>query len=98
MRLFGFVFFIFILSLSANSQVKENINLYGTVTDASSGQPLAGASISITDARMGGIADSSGNYFFRNIPSGHHLIEISHTGYTTVVDHIDAVTTLQKNI
>ncbi len=97
MRLFGFVVTLVFLTLSVKSQVKENINLYGTITDASTGLALAGASISITDARMGGIADSSGNYFFRNIPSGHHLIEISHTGYTTVVDHIDALSSLQKN-
>src|SRR5687768_14849175 len=45
------------------------ITLYGTITDSVSGQPLAGASIYITEARVGDIADANGHYHLSNIPA-----------------------------
>ena len=69
------------------------IALYGKVIDAKSKEPLAGSSLFLSDLRVGVIADINGNYFFNNIPVGHHLVEISHIGYTSEVEHID----IEKN-
>jgi iron complex outermembrane receptor protein len=63
--------------------------LSGRVTDAKTGTPLAGASIVLSDSKVGTSTDTSGNFIFRNIPKGHALVEISYTGYKTQVAHID---------
>src|SRR5215218_5927313 len=59
-----------------------SIRLSGIVTDSLTGQPLAGSSIYLAETRLGAIADNKGHYQLPNIPAGHHLIEVSHTGYT----------------
>src|SRR5215204_7531107 len=84
---------------SANRVPRERVltGLAGTVTDAVNGQPLPGASITFTDARIGAMAGKEGVYAIRNIPPGHHLVEVSHMGYTTIVEHVDLDSNLQKN-
>jgi iron complex outermembrane recepter protein len=73
------------------------VAFFGTVTDATSGQPLAGASVYLSDAKIGAIADTAGKFKLANVPSGHHLIEVSFTGYNTIVEHIDIETDTEKN-
>ncbi|HUQ96770.1 MAG TPA: TonB-dependent receptor [Chitinophagaceae bacterium] len=73
------------------------IRLYGTITDSLTGQPLAGTSITVAEARIGAIADARGQYQLQNMPSGHHLVEISHTGYATLVSHLDITGDEQLN-
>ena len=68
----------------------------GKVIDAKTSEPLPGASIFISDLKLGGIADASGKFSFYQIPTGHHLVEISHTGYTSVVEHIDIVDNAER--
>lgn len=67
------------------------IGLSGIITDSVSGKPLSGASIYLAEARIGDIAGARGHYQLNNVPAGHHLIEVSHTGYTTFVSHLDIV-------
>lgn len=71
--------------------------LSGKITDSKTGLPLPGASIYLADARIGTIADANGLYRFKNVPQGHHLVEVSHLGYTTVVEHIDLLKDLEKD-
>ena len=61
----------------------------GSISDAVGGQPLAGVSIYFADIKMGVTTNVRGEYLIRNIPEGHHLIEISHIGYNTIVEDID---------
>lgn len=74
---------------SANNRARVFITISGRITDASSGAPLPGASVYLTEARIGAVANNEGVYTIRNVPAGHHLIEVSHTGYSTIVKHID---------
>ncbi len=74
-----------------------NINFSGKITDAKTGEPLPGASISVSDLKLGTFADETGKYNFTEIPAGHHLIEISHTGYTSIIEHIDLDKNLEKD-
>ena len=73
------------------------LNLSGRITDSLTGQPLPGASIYFPEARIGAIANKDGVYQLRNVPAGHHLVEVSHTGYNTIVEHIDIVGNRQVN-
>jgi iron complex outermembrane recepter protein len=76
---------------------RSAIGISGVVVDGVTGQPLPGANISFTDARIYASAKSEGRYLIRNIPAGHHLVEVSHAGYTTVVEHIDIDADTVKN-
>jgi iron complex outermembrane receptor protein len=73
------------------------IHLSGVVTDSLTGQPLPGTSLYVTEARIGAIANAQGRYQLTNIPAGHHLIEVSHTGYNTYVAHLDIIANRELN-
>jgi iron complex outermembrane receptor protein len=63
-------------------------NFSGKITDAKTGKPLTSCTIYITDVKIGTASDNEGNYILKNIPEGNHLIEVSHIGYTTVVENV----------
>ncbi|MBD0276637.1 MAG: TonB-dependent receptor [Flavisolibacter sp.] len=92
--LFGLLLFIQFL---ASAQKNPGISLTGIITDTKTGQPLPGASVVISDAKVGTAADAAGRYHLKNIPAGHHLIEISSTGYTNAVVHVDMNTDKELN-
>lgn len=95
-KLLLFVGSIFIL-FTANSQSSKSITLSGKITDAETGSPLGGASIYVADARIGASSDEQGGYNFKNVPAGHHIIEVSFSGYTTAIVHIDLVQNTTKD-
>lgn len=71
------------------SQAKIRGELTGKVTDINTGEVLPGASVMIAESRLGTITNKEGTFTFKNIPLGHAIIEVSHAGYETIVDHID---------
>ncbi|MFT4533284.1 MAG: TonB-linked SusC/RagA family outer membrane protein [Saprospiraceae bacterium] len=54
----------------------------GTITDASNGEALVGATIALEDASNGTITDLNGKYTF-NVTSSITTLVISYTGYTS---------------
>jgi iron complex outermembrane receptor protein len=88
--------FVFI-SVSAFSKTagsknkKEVIGLISSLTGTvmADGKPLAGATISIPDLRIGTATDANGKFTINNIPKGSYLIEISYVGYATFSQKID---------
>jgi iron complex outermembrane receptor protein len=76
---------------------QQKLMLSGKVTDAGTGKPLAGASIYITDMKIGTVADAEGKYILRNVPPGHHVIEVSFTGYGSLAEHFDMTGDTEKN-
>jgi iron complex outermembrane recepter protein len=91
-------FFIILFSYALNAQVKTYPRLSGKITDAKTNKPLAGASVIIEDARLGTVTDSAGYFLFRNVPAGHHLIEVSYSGYSSVLEHLDITSDKELNI
>lgn len=89
------LFYVFILLNNAWCQNRFSIS--GRITDLKTGQPLYGASVSITDDKLGAATDSAGNYVLQNVSSGHHILEISFTGYANITEHIELVSNLQKD-
>ncbi|MGZ3975793.1 MAG: TonB-dependent receptor plug domain-containing protein, partial [Flavisolibacter sp.] len=71
------------------AQQKNRTKLLGRVTDTKTGAPLVGASVILSESKVGTFADTSGNYNLNNVPLGHTLIEISSAGYKSLVDHVD---------
>ena len=86
--LFLTIFITGFLSKPAKAQKRSaRYSISGKVTDAS-GNPLAGASAFIPDLGIGSIADSSGNYSIKGIPSGTYLLEIKFIGYKSILQNI----------
>lgn len=72
-------------------------SLSGRITDAKTGEALAGASVYFIDDKIGTVADADGKYMLTNIPFGHHVVEVSHTGYSNLVEHIEMAADMQKD-
>ena len=85
--------FLFTIAMSALlfcwGQEKNRTQLSGKVTDSKTGEPLAGANIILSDSRTGTTTDSAGHYWLKNIPLGHTIIEVSYSGYKTLMEHLD---------
>ena len=56
-------------------------NISGIVSDATSGEPISGASVTIEDLDRGTTTDSTGAYRFENVPGGPHKMTASAVGY-----------------
>ncbi len=75
----------------------ESFSITGKISNLKNGESLIAASIYIQDAKIGATTDINGNFEIKNIPSGHHLIEISYTGFTSIVEHIDLYQNQEMN-
>jgi iron complex outermembrane recepter protein len=73
------------------------VTLTGKVTDIKTGEILPGTSIYFIDDKIGAIADAAGRYVLNNIPDGHHVVEISHAGYSTLVEHLELNSNTEKD-
>ena len=56
----------------------------GTIKDASTNDPLAGAVVVVEDLDVGGTTDEEGDYFFINIPPGEHTVSVFIIGYEKI--------------
>ncbi len=90
------VLFLF-LSGHANNGVIVKVSMSGKVIDAKTGESLPGATIFISDDKIGTVADGEGKYTLNNIPAGHHVVEVSHLGYSTIVQHVEITNNTERN-
>ena len=102
MKFYCLMLFIFCGILATAQQKslssrKINVSLSGIITDAKTGEALMGASVFFQDEKIGTIAGADGKYNLRNVPAGHHLIEVSFTGYGSIVEHLDLVDDTKKD-
>ena len=70
-----------ILILSLTSILFAQMTVSGTVTDASTGNALAGANVVVEGTDLGAAADADGGYTLSNVPNGATLTA-SMIGYT----------------
>jgi iron complex outermembrane recepter protein len=89
MKQFLLLIILITSTLFSFGQLKQRGQLSGKITDVKNAAPLAGASVTVSDSRIGTSTDSVGNYFLSNLPLGHTTVEISFFGYKTLVEHID---------
>ena len=69
--------------------VRGSSKITGTITDKATGLPIAGASISIPDLRIGGISDKYGRYVLKQLPRGEYFVQVTAIGYAGVTKVID---------
>ncbi|HET9745770.1 MAG TPA: TonB-dependent receptor [Chitinophagaceae bacterium] len=83
-----------------NNQLKNGvtqISVSGRITDATTGEPLPGSNVLFPDLKLGTSADNLGKFLFANVPAGHYLIEVSHVGYASIIEHIDIDKSTEKD-
>ncbi|HMH34883.1 MAG TPA: TonB-dependent receptor [Puia sp.] len=92
-----FLFFLVPLSHSLAAQgpnAKEEKNnpvtgsLSGKITEKGKDNGIPGATVYISDLKLGVIADSTGHYAFRSLPSGTYLIEVHSVGFKILTKNI----------
>lgn len=71
------------------------VSLYGKITEALSGQPIAGATINLPDVKKGAISNAEGEYMIRNLAAGNYWIEISSVGYQSISERITLMADLR---
>ena len=54
----------------------------GTVTDAQSGQPIAGAQVAVRGTGIGTLTNNDGRYVLTNVPAGRVEIRVEYIGYS----------------
>lgn len=86
-----------LLDLTAAFSQPQKATITGKVTDAVTGEPLVGASVYFSDLRTGAASAADGVYLISNISTGRYLVEVSHLGYTSVIETIDLSGNVQKN-
>ncbi len=86
-----YTFLLVISSITASIASRGVINdITGTVTDAKTNQPIAGATVSIPQLRINIITNADGKFTFTAVPSqGKYDVEIKFIGYTSVVKTVD---------
>lgn len=62
--------------------------LSGTVKDAVTQAPLAGATVYIPDLKLSTVTDKEGSYIFRTLPAGSITIQVSFIGYRSKVEAV----------
>jgi iron complex outermembrane recepter protein len=90
-------FSVNIYAQSADMNAGTVQSFSGKVTDSKTGEPLAGASIYFADLKTGAVSNNEGIFAFSSIAQGKHLVEVSHLGYTSIIETIDLTTTKQKD-
>lgn len=83
-----------ILAASVPTPVSAQVSgptgtLTGTVSNASNGQPIAGATVAVNGASA--VTNASGVYTIANAPAGTRTVTTSATGFTTRTDTVNVV-------
>ena len=78
--LFSLMFIIMSVSMVFAGTVGK---IAGTVIDAETGDPLAGANVLVVGSSMGAAADLNGNYTILQVPPGIYDVQVSVIGYAS---------------
>lgn len=95
--IFALITILFSATVYAAKANPVNGTFSGKITDAKTGAAIEAATIYITDIKSGTASDAAGKFVIKNIPPGKHLVEISHIGYTSIIETIDINTDINKD-
>lgn len=79
--------FIIMALTAVSASVYAQGTLNGTITDASTGEPIPFANVTIEEngnVVTGGMTDFDGNYSIKPIPAGKYSVSASYVGYATL--------------
>lgn len=79
---------LLLLQLVAGAQTNQYL-ISGKITDANSGQPLAGASILLENTFRGTASGADGSFSLAQLPAGTYQLRVQYLGYETQSLRID---------
>lgn len=91
MKYLFFVLFLLHLLLQRGllpASAEERNSISGSIRDAATQNPLAGATVFFPDLHVGATADDSGRYEIRNLPKGKFVLEVRYLGYATITENV----------
>lgn len=99
MRNLIFLSFLFLLLSGMNGygQAPSSIQLRGVVLNAATKEPLAGATLTFSDLQRSVLTNEKGFYVINEVGVGHHIVEVTYTGYATQVIHLEMTQSQEKN-
>ena len=68
-------------AFAQSSEAPPAHSVYGVVTDAETGAPLAGAGVVLVDLGIGAITDRQGHFVIENVPAGTHTARAGASTY-----------------
>ena len=74
---------VLVVGLFFVGEASAQATVSGRVTDAATGDPLAGANVVVEGTALGDAADASGSYSISNVPSGAQTVTASMIGYAS---------------
>ena len=77
----GLRYFLTIIIFSMCATILNAQNIKGKVTDAITGEPLIGATVSLKETKFSTIVNLDGSYSFKNVPAGKYDVKVKHSGY-----------------
>ena len=78
-----FLFSLFLASCSNDNEYEVFTSVYGLVTDASNGEPIAGASVQLSPGGATKITGSDGYFEFSDITPMQYTVTVQKEGYST---------------
>ena len=69
-----------LLMMNSVSGMAQSIR--GVVTEATTGEPVIGATVFVKELKKGSITNMDGEYSFSDLPPGRYTIEASYVGFT----------------
>lgn len=79
--------YLMVAAVMAVTSLLQAQKLTGTIKDAISAEPLAGANVILDDSVAFAVTNPSGQYFFETVPPGRHTLTVSFVGYKRGVVH-----------
>lgn len=61
----------------------------GRVSDATSGEPLVGASVQVIGTDRGSLTDADGRFVITNVPAGSHTVRVTLIGYEQTEQQVE---------
>lgn len=88
---------LFGLLLLRSTTFAQNGTFSGSVTDAKTGEPLTGATITLLETSLGATTDVNGSYTLKNVTPKSYNIRASYIGYSSLTKY-DIVIRSEGNI
>lgn len=81
--------FLALGKISGSAQTNSDEHLFGHITNKTTKEYIPYINIAIKGTTIGTVADGSGHYFLKNVPSGKYTLIASGVGYKNVEKEVD---------
>lgn len=88
---------LFLVALPSAASAQSG-KLSGVITEATTGDPLPGASVFLEGTQLGSVSDSEGRYVVVGVTPGTYSVRVSYIGYTTEITELRIVSNVTTTL